>query len=57
MWAEKENILKKYPQELLTKYDYYFASVSAAFDTGHLGIVQYVIVPDPVLSVDNSFLY
>ena len=57
MWAEKESILKKYPQELLTKYDYYFASCEAGFNTGKLGNVQYVIVPDPVLSLDNSFLY
>lgn len=55
--AGKENITGKYPPELLAKYDYYFASCKAAFDTGHLGIVQYVIVPDPVLSLDNSFLY
>ncbi len=57
MWAEKNYIRTKYSEELLLKYDYYFAICEAGFNTGMLGIGHYVIVPDPILSITNSFGY
>ncbi len=55
MWKEKDYIRTKYPEELLLKYDYYFAVCEAGFNTGHLGLGHYVIVSEPILSIDNSF--
>jgi cyclopropane-fatty-acyl-phospholipid synthase len=62
VWREymieaKEFILQKYGLELFLKYEYYFASCEAAFNTGSLGIGHYVIVQDDVLSTTNSFNY
>ena len=57
MWAEKDYIRTKYPEELLLKYDYYFAICEAGFNTGIMGIGHYVIVPEPILSLTNSFNY
>jgi len=57
MWKEKEYIRSKYPEELLLKYDYYFAICEAGFNTGILGIGHYVIVSEPILSITNSFGY
>jgi cyclopropane-fatty-acyl-phospholipid synthase len=55
MWKEKENILTKYPLELMLKYDYYFAICEAGFNTGMLGIGHYIIVSEPILSLNNSY--
>ncbi len=55
MWKEKDYIRSKYPEELLLKYDYYFSICEAGFNTGYLGIGHYVIVSDPILSINNSF--
>lgn len=57
MWSEQNYIRTKYPEELLLKYDYYFAICEAGFNTGILGIGHYVIVSEPVLSLTNSFGY
>jgi cyclopropane-fatty-acyl-phospholipid synthase len=55
MWAQKDWIRTKYPEELMLKYDYYFAVCEAGFNTGMLGIGHYIIVSEPVLSLTNSF--
>jgi cyclopropane-fatty-acyl-phospholipid synthase len=57
IWKEKDYIRTKYPEQLLLKYDYYFAICEAGFNTGILGIGHYVIVPEPILSLENSFNY
>lgn len=57
MWGEREYIRTKYPEELMLKYDYYFAICEAGFNTGILGIGHYVIVNEPILSLTNSFGY
>lgn len=57
MWKEKDYIRTKYPEQLLLKYDYYFAICEAGFNTGILGIGHYVIVQEPILSITNSFNY
>ena len=57
MWKERDYIRTKYPEQLLLKYDYYFAICEAGFNTGILGIGHYVIVADPILSITNSFNY
>ena len=57
MWKEQDYIRSKYSQELLLKYDYYFAICEAGFNTGILGIGHYVIVNEPILSITNSFNY
>lgn len=57
MWKEKDYISSKYPKELMLKYDYYFAICEAGFNTGMLGIGHYVIVKEPILSINNSFTY
>jgi cyclopropane-fatty-acyl-phospholipid synthase len=57
MWKEKDYIRTKYPEELMLKYDYYFAICEAGFNTGILGIGHYIIVNEPILSLSNSFGY
>ena len=57
MWEEKEYIKSKYPDELLRKYDYYFSICEAGFNTGIMALGHYVIVPDEILSINNSFNY
>lgn len=57
MWKEREYIRSKYPEELMLKYDYYFAVCEAGFNTGILGIGHYIIVNEPILSLTNSFGY
>ena len=57
MWNEQNYIRTKYSNELLLKYDYYFAICEAGFNTGMLGIGHYVIVSEPILSITNSFNY
>lgn len=57
MWGEKDYIRTKYPEELMLKYDYYFAICEAGFNTGILGIGHYIIVNEPILSISNSFGY
>ena len=57
MWKEKEYIRSKYPEELMLKYNYYFAICEAGFNTNVLGIGHYVIVSEPILSIQNSFNY
>lgn len=55
MWKERDYIRSKYPEELMLKYDYYFAICEAGFNTGILGIGHYIIVNEPILSLTNSF--
>lgn len=57
MWKEKEYIRSKYPEELMLKYDYYFAICEAGFNTGILGIGHYIIVNESLLTLSNSFGY
>jgi len=57
MWSEQNYIRTKYSEELLLKYDYYFAICEAGFNAGLLGIGHYVIVSEPLLSLTNSFNY
>ena len=57
MWKEREYIRTKYPEELMLKYDYYFAICEAGFNTGILGIGHYIIINEPILSLTNSFGY
>jgi cyclopropane-fatty-acyl-phospholipid synthase len=57
MWENRDYIKDNYSDELLLKYDYYFAICEAGFNTGILGIGHYVIVSDPILSITNSFNY
>lgn len=57
MWRERDYIRSKYPEELMLKYDYYFAICEAGFNTGILGIGHYIIVNEPILSLSNSFGY
>ena len=57
MWKEREYIRTKYPEELMLKYNYYFAICEAGFNTGILGIGHYIIVNEPILSLTNSFGY
>lgn len=57
MWNERDYIRSKYPEELMLKYDYYFAVCEAGFNTGMLGIGHYIIVNEPILSLTNSFGY
>jgi cyclopropane-fatty-acyl-phospholipid synthase len=57
MWMKKEYIRTKYPEELMLKYDYYFAICEAGFNTGILGIGHYIITNEQVMSLSNSFGY
>lgn len=57
MIESKAYICENYGLELFAKYEYYFASCEAAFNTGSLGIGHYVIVPDDILNTTNSFNY
>ena len=57
MIAAKDYIIKHYSIELYKKYEYYFASCEANFNTGFNGIGHYVIVHDTILSTKNSFNY
>jgi cyclopropane-fatty-acyl-phospholipid synthase len=55
MMLEKQYILKNYGNELLAKYEYYFAICEAAFNTGSMGIGHYIIVNNDMLSTDDSY--
>ena len=55
MLAQKDWIRTKYPEELIRKYDYYFAICEAGFNTGILGIGHYIIVQEPILTLTNSY--
>jgi len=57
MWKEREYIRTKYTEELMLKYDYYFAICEAGFNTGILGIGHYIIVNQSILSLTNSFCH
>jgi len=57
MLENKNYIINNYSEELLLKYEYYFSSSEAGFDTGILGIGHFVIVNNNMLTLDNSFNY
>jgi len=54
MIESKAYILEKYGIELFLKYEYYFASCEAAFNTGSMGIGHYIIVSDDILTTSKS---
>lgn len=57
MMKERDYVTKEYGDELLKKYEYYFAICEAGFSTGSLGIGHYVITNEPIVSTKNSFNY
>ena len=57
MWNVSDYIKNNFSNELLLKFDYYFAICESGFNTGNLGIGHYIIVPDEILSIKNSFNY
>lgn len=57
MLKNKNYIIDNYSEELLLKYEYYFSSSEAGFNTGILGIGHFVIVNSNILTLDNSFNY
>lgn len=57
MLKEKDYIIKNYNEELLKKYEFYFAICEACFSVGSMGIGHYVIVNEELVSTNNSFNY
>jgi cyclopropane-fatty-acyl-phospholipid synthase len=55
MLNEKKYIIENYGEDLLKKYEFYFAICETGFRLGYMGIGHYIIVNEPVISTDNSF--
>jgi cyclopropane-fatty-acyl-phospholipid synthase len=57
MLVNRDVILKSYDQELINKFEYYFASCEAGFTGGTMGIGHFIITNDNISTLENSFLH